>query len=131
MEKEKQVIITNGKAVTGMFDFSPGNGMRYEGEVNLSNLKDVVFTKTTIDNPAVEKTLRERYGIGNIPPRQLVYSSEKRTMEEESQIFIEKGDEIYSVVTPTGKKIHQDKHWAEKEILPLDFKIKVLKYVGY
>lgn len=125
----KQTVLINGKAVTGMFDYAPGNGMMYEGEHSVSELKNIIFTKNSIDNPAVENLLRERYGLGkNLPEVQTKYNSKTHEIERDLRTYIDAGDVIYSVVTPDGEKIHRGK--LSGEDLPIDLKIKVLKYIG-
>ncbi len=125
----KQVILVNGKACTGMFDYAPGNGMMYEGEHNISELKNINFTKNSIDNPAVENLLREKYGLGkNLPEVQSKYNPKTKEFEKDLRTYIDAGDIVYSVVTPDGEKIHRGK--LSGDTLPIDLKIKVLKYIG-
>lgn len=125
----KQVILVNGKACTGMFDYAPGNGCIYEGEKNINDIVGITFTKNAIDNPAVEKLLRERYGFGdNLPEVQSKYNPKTKEFEKDLRTYIDAGDTVYSIVTPDGEKIHRGK--LSGDVLPMDLKIKVLKYVG-
>lgn len=124
----KQVILMNGRAVMNMADYVPGNGIIFEGFYNINDIVGVTFTKNIIDNPAVEKLLRERYGFGdNLPRVQVRYDSKNEKMTKELHASIEGGDVIYSIVDSNSEKIHQGKLSGEA---PIDLKIQVLKYIG-
>lgn len=125
----RQIILTNGRAVTGSFDYAPGNGMIFEGEYNINDVVGLSFTKNSIDNPQVEKLLRDRYGFReNLPEVQSKYNPKTKEYEKDTRFYIENGDVVYSIVGPDGEKIHRGKFSGEE--LPIDLKVKVLKYVG-
>lgn len=125
----RQIILTNGRAASGMFDYAPGNGIIYEGEHNVNDIVTLNFTRNAIDNPAVERFLRERYGFGdNLPEVQTKYNPKTKEFERDTHSYIESGDVVYSIIGSDGEKIHRGKLSGEE--LPMDLKIKILKYVG-
>ncbi len=125
----RQIILTNGRASSGILDYAPGNGIIYEGEHNINDIAGITFTKNAIDNPVVERLLRERYGFGdNLPEVQSKYNPKTKEFEKDTRSYIESGDVVYSIIGSDGEKIHRGKLSGEE--LPIDLKIKVLKYVG-
>ena len=120
----RQTIIVNGLAVTGMFSDKPGKGIYYVGPVSIERLKRKSFTKNIIDNPQVEKALREKYGFGdNLPEVQSNISDKDRYHAQ-----IRRGDVVYSIVDQNNKKIHQGK--ISGESLPDEIELRVYKFVG-
>jgi hypothetical protein len=121
----RQVIIVNGLAVTGMFIDEPKKGIFcVRGPVEISEIRKKIFTKNIIDNPALEKKLREEYGFGDNLPEVQSNSTDK----DRYRVQIKRGDFVYSIVDQNNKKIHQGK--LSGESLPDDIELRVYKFIG-
>lgn len=121
----RQIVIVNGLPVTGMFIDEPRKGIFcIKGPIDVSTIKSKIFTKNIIDNPVLEKKLREEYDFGDNLPEVQSNSSDK----DRYRVQIKRGDLVYSIVDQNNKKIHQGK--LSGESLPDSIKLFVYKFIG-